>query len=74
MKSTAKYWIETFLGGGGYHYWRVRSRNGQILLSSESYYRRSSRDRIVAAFSLATGLEVRNVHLWGTKRVSAGKP
>lgn len=60
MKTNAKYWIETFRGlFTKAHFWRVVSKNGQILLSSEGYVRRSSRDRIVAAFSFYTGLEVR---------------
>lgn len=68
MKTNAKYWIETFRGVEeigdnvrlpGSYYWRIVSKNGQILATSEGYSRRRGRDHIVAALSFYTGLEVR---------------
>mgnify|MGYP003443815694 FL=1 len=57
------YWIETFKRPSGW-YWRIRASNGEIIQSGEAYASRSSRDAIVARFSLRTGLEVRKCRKW----------
>lgn len=61
MKSTAKYWIETFQGreSDSPFFFRIRARNGQILATSEGYKRAASRDKIAARLSLVHGFEVR---------------
>lgn len=61
MKSTAKYWIETFQGreSDSPFFFRIRARNGKIVTPSQGYTRRSSRDRIVASLSREFSIEVR---------------
>lgn len=39
---TAAYRIELWRGRDGLYWWRVKHRNGQIVLISEGYRRRSS--------------------------------
>lgn len=61
MKSTAKYWIETFQGreSDSPFFFRIRARNGAIVMHSEGYKRAASRDKSAKRLALRHGFEVR---------------
>jgi hypothetical protein len=44
---------------GGKSWWRVKGGNGQVLLTSETYLRWRTRDRVATNFAKATGLKIR---------------
>lgn len=57
-----KYFIELNDSQSKIFWWRVMARNGQVLLTSETYTRASTRTRIANKFSKATGIPVRLGH------------
>lgn len=61
MKTNAKYWIEVFQGreSDSPFFFRIRARNGAIVMHSEGYKRAASRNKIAARLSLVHGFEVR---------------
>lgn len=44
--------------GEVFSWWRVKSLNGQILVTSECYKRRATRDRIARNFATDTGIKI----------------
>lgn len=58
---TPRYRIEVFPSSGASFYWRIRSRNGQILATSEAYTSRRHARRTADRFSIYSGLKVAEV-------------
>ena len=54
-----KYHIE-LQSKGKSHWWRVVSRNGKTMLTSETYGRPSTRTRVASGFSKSTGIAIKN--------------
>jgi hypothetical protein len=44
---------------GDRFYWRIRHRNGNILVSSQGYVRKATRDRIARALAESSGWDVK---------------
>lgn len=66
MGKTPDFYLETFdipkssgILPRSRFYFRMKARNGEIVMPSQGYTRRASRDRIVARISLKHGFDVR---------------
>lgn len=63
MGKTPDFYLETFESSRPSwperFYFRMKSRNGKIVMPSEGYRSRASRNRIVARIALKHGFEVR---------------
>lgn len=61
MEKTPDFYLETYETGTYPRpfYFRMKARNGEIVMPSQGYTRRSSRDRIVARISMKHAFEVR---------------